>query len=111
MGLSSLFLILLVILLVVILALPEGRGGLQRGDDWLGEMFRGGQLVDYLLRNVLLLFIGIENRRAVLRAYIRPLPIQLRRVMRIFHEKFHQLAVARLFWIEGHLNSLGMAAL
>src|SRR5438128_2539597 len=51
------------------------------------------QLIDISLRNALLLFVTIEDCRAILRPGIGPLAIQFSRVMRDRKEDFEKLAI------------------
>ena len=72
---------------------------LQRADlghDRLLVDFGGVELGDIGLRDLLLLVVGGEDRRAVLRAAVRPLPVQLRRVVHDREEDLQDLAVADL---------------
>ena len=69
---------------------------LQRHDrrhDRPREDLRVSQLLDVRRRDLLLLVVDVEDRRAILRAVVRPLPIQLRRVVRDGEEDLQQLAV------------------
>ena len=62
-----------------------GIKGLQWDDlshNRAGENLGPLQLRDVRLGDSLLLVAAIENRRAILAARVRPLPVQLRRVVR-----------------------------
>src|ERR1700719_2654359 len=69
------------IVLVISLGLIEGLQRDDLGDDWTVEDMGLVQLVDVGLGHALLLVIGVKDRRAVLPARVRTLPIQLRRVV------------------------------
>ncbi len=66
------------------------------------------QLRDVGLRNPLLVVVLIEDRRPVRRAHIRPLPVQLRRIVRHRKEDAQQLPVRDLRRIVDHLHRLGV---
>ncbi len=51
-----------------------------------------------------------ENRGAVLRSVVRPLAVELGRVVTL-KEGSEQLAIGNLFWIEFDLDCLGVARL
>src|SRR5690348_8033643 len=50
----------------------------------------------------------IENRRAVLLPDVRPLPVQLRRIVHL-PEQVEQLLIGNLLWIELHFDSFGVS--
>jgi len=91
-----------------------GIEGLQRhdlGDDAVREDPR---LID--LRNVgfgdaLLLVVCIEDGRAVLRAFVGSLAIELRRVVSHREEYSQQLAVSDLRWVVHNLDGFGLPCL
>src|SRR5258707_11141160 len=86
---------LLEIALVVLLGRPEGRRVLDLGDDRLLERARFRQRRDLLACDARLLRRGGENDRAVLRAVIRSLVIELGRVVHL-EEQTDQLPVRAL---------------
>src|SRR5438105_10355645 len=53
--------------------------------------------------------ILVKNRRAVLPAEIRALPVQLRRIVGYAKEHFKKLSVGDLGWIECDLNRFGVS--
>jgi hypothetical protein len=94
--------------LVVGLGREEGLVHLDFGDD--GGVKDAGlvELADIGLGGIGLCGAGREDRRPVLRADIRPLAVQLGRVVRDREEDLQQLPIADLLWVEGHLDGLGV---
>ena len=83
------------------------RAGL--GDDRLLEHVGGVELRDVVLRGLRLRFGLRENLRAILRAAVRPLAVELRRVVRHREIDLQELAVGNFLGVEGHLDAFGMA--
>src|SRR5579885_2639156 len=69
------------VILVVVLCRIERREGLERGDNRTGKDLGLCQLPDFGLRSASFGFIGVEDRRPILRADIVVLTIELGRVM------------------------------
>ena len=65
------------------------------------------EFLDFRFRLTTLVFVGIKNGRAVLRANVAPLAIQLRWVVGI-EKNVEQLIVADLLWIVRNSNHLGV---
>src|SRR5579863_6040201 len=95
---------LLEILLVIFLGAPELGGGHDLGHDGPRKTalrgVAGGARFRFLFRRV------IENDRTVLRAHVRPLPVQRRRVV-IVPEDFEQVVVADYVRVKSHLDHFG----
>jgi hypothetical protein len=68
------------------------------------------KLLDDLFRNGFLLFAVIEDGGTVLRAHVRTLPVQCRRVMYV-EENLQDFPVRNLSRVEGHPDSFGMTGL
>src|SRR3954471_4260714 len=85
----------------------RGYLGGERG----GKYFLLSQLRDIVLGYALLLVVGIEDRRAVLRSLVRTLAVQLRGIVRNREKHSQQFTVCNLRRIEDHLNGLGVAGL
>ena len=77
----------------------------------LPKNFRLIQLRNVSLGNLLLLIIPVENHRPVLRAFIRPLPVHLRRIERHREEHPQQLSISHLRRIVNNLHRLRMSGL
>ena len=69
----------------------------------------GSQLLDVCLGDALLLVAGVEDLRAVLRAFIGTLTIQFRRIVSHREVNLQKLAEGDLRGIEGDLDGLGVA--
>ena len=67
------------------------------------------ELRDIILRNFLLCLALRENFRAILRAGVGALAVELRRVVRDREIDLQDLAVGNLLRVEGHLNGFGVA--
>src|SRR5581483_9991093 len=78
------------------------------GDDRALPRLRRIELRDVVPRDLRLRLALRENLRAVLRARVRSLAVELRRVVRDREEDLQNLAVGHLLRIEGHLHSLGV---
>src|SRR5216683_6866250 len=70
------------VVLVIVLGAKEGFEGHDLGDNFPGIDLGGIELLDVGAGDALLFLIGIENGRAILRAVVRPLAIELRGVVR-----------------------------
>ena len=92
------------VILVISLGGIERREGTDLGDDRVRINLGLTELLDVRLRHALLVVVGEKDRRAILRAVIRPLAVQLRRVMRDRKEDPQQLAIGDLRRIVGHLD-------
>ncbi len=79
--------------------------------DGPSENFSLIQLINVGLCNALLVFVSIKDSRAIVRTLVRPLPIQLGRVMGHGKEHLEELTIRDLRWIIGNLDRFGMAAL
>ena len=79
------------------------------GDDRPPERLRRAELGDIGIGDFLLLRIGREDRGSVLRADIRSLPVQLRRIVRHGEEYLQELAIADSLRIVGDLDRFGVA--
>ena len=88
---------------------------LQRHDlrhDRAGKRFCLVKLGNVRLGNMLLLVVGVENRRPILRAGVWSLAITLCRIMGQFRlENFEKLPVRNLRRVEGDLHGFGVAGL
>jgi hypothetical protein len=89
--------------LVVLLGAPEGRRRLDRGHDRIPQAPLHS--LDHPARRLRLL-VGVgEDHRAVLVADVRALPVELRGVVDLEVLR-HQVLVAHLVRVEGHLGDL-----
>jgi hypothetical protein len=95
--------------LVVLLGHVERRQRLQRRHDRPGEDAGPVDLVDVRLGDPLLVGVGVEDRRAVLRPDIRALAVQGGRVVGHREEQLQDLAVADRARVESDLDGLGVA--
>ena len=66
---------------MIVLGRVKGLERLERGDDRSRKQLRLVEFGDVALRDLLLLVVGDEDRRAVLRALVRPLVVQLGRIV------------------------------
>ena len=96
------------VVLMVVLRRIERPPRLDGGDDLPVEHPRLAELVDVGLRHLRLRRILRKDRRAILRARVRPLPVQLRRIVRHREIDLQQLAIADLFRIERHRHRFGV---
>ena len=69
------------------------------------------QLRDVVLADLLLLVVGVEDGGAVGRTYIRPLAIELRRVVDHGKEDLQQLAIGDLRRVENNLYRFRMSGI
>src|SRR4051812_18004561 len=99
------------VILVIRLGWIERLQRRHLGGDRARKYFLLSQLRDIGLGYALLLVVGIEDRRAVLRSLVRTLAVQLRGIVRNREKHSQQLAVCNLRRIEDHLNGLGVAGL
>ena len=97
------------VVLVIRLGGVERRQRDHLGDDLLRVALGGVELGDVLLGRFLLRRVGIEHRRAVLRAVVGVLAVQLRRIVHDREEDLQQRAVAHLLRVVGDLHRLGVA--
>ena len=67
------------------------------------------ELRDVVLRDLRLLCALRKNLRAILRAAVRALTVELRRVVRDREIDLQDLAVGHLMRVEGHLHAFGVA--
>jgi len=67
---------------MIVLGAIECPARFDRGDDGRFEHVRGIELGDVGLRHPRLLIVRRENRRAILRAFVRALAVELGRIMR-----------------------------
>ena len=81
------------VVLMVSLGLVESFEGDDLRHDWPLEGFRAVGALDVILGGLPLFFVGVEDRRAVLLAAVRPLAVLLRRVVRDGEGKIEQLRV------------------
>ena len=79
--------------------------------DRTREILCLGQLIDVRGRFLFLSVVAIEDRRAILRADVRPLAIELRRIVRDGEEHLEQFAVRHDRRIVHDANRLGVAGL
>ena len=97
------------IVLMVGLRIVEPLQRHDLGDDGAPEHARCLELGDVAVGHALLVGVGIEDGRTVLRAGIRPLPVQFRRVMRDGKEHLQELPVADARRVVENMHRLGMA--
>ena len=95
--------------LVIRLCRIEHGEGLDLGDDGLLEDLPLRQAGNIGLHRPLLLGTSKEHCRPILRAHVRPLTIQLGRVVRDHEEHLQQLLQAHLARIKHHLNRLSVS--
>ena len=69
------------VVLVIVLGGEKGFKGFDFGDDAVRVDFRDVELRDVGFGDALLRIGGVQNGGAVLRAYVRILPVELRRVV------------------------------
>src|SRR4051794_3206360 len=81
------------IVLVVGLGFMESVERRELSGQDSGKRLRLIKLIDVRVRDALLLISRIENRRTILRAGVRPLPIYLGRIVGHGKENFEQLSV------------------
>src|SRR5215468_6096413 len=94
------------VILMVVLRLVERAEGHHLGHDRTIESLRVAELLDVRGRGLFLLFRRVENRRSVLRAYVRSLPVELRRVVDDGEEDLEQGSVRDFRRVEDHANRL-----
>ena len=92
------------IVLMIVFGAIECLQRFHLGHDRAGEGMRLAEFRDIGLGGPLLDIAGGENLGAVLRALVRPLPVQLCRVMRHREIDLQQAAVGDLLWIEGDFD-------
>src|SRR6185369_1993659 len=97
------------VILVISLGWIEGRQRRHLRDDPARENMRRFQLRDVALGHLFLAVVGEENGGPVLRARVRPLAIELRRIVRHREVDLQQLAVRDLLRIVSDLHRFGMA--
>ena len=88
---------------MIVLRLVEFRQRLQRGHDRRGEQLVPLDLLDIGLGYRLLRVVAVEDRRAVLRALVVALPVELRRIVGDGEEQLEDLAVAEAARVVGDL--------
>src|SRR5262249_23364619 len=96
---------------ILVIGLGREERGLHRaglGHDRAPERLRRIELRDVVLRDLRLRLALRENLRPILRAGVRALAVELRRVVRHRKEDLQDLPVGHLFRIEGHLHGFGM---
>src|SRR3954451_2018890 len=96
------------VVLVVVLSTVEALQGRNLSNDATLKHFRTIQLRDISIRNPLLIITDIKDRRAIRRAYIWPLPVELRGIVGHGKEDAQEFAVGNLGGIVNHFNGLGM---
>src|SRR5215212_4795132 len=79
-----------------------------RGHDGRAEHPGVVQLLDVSPGDARLIGVGRKDRRSVLRPFIRPLPIELGRVVRDGKEDLEQPSVADDAWIEDDAHRFGV---
>ena len=94
--------------LVVILGRIELLQRDNLGDDRFGKSLRIGKLTDEFFRGLLLLLIGVKDRRAVLAAGIRALAVELGGIVRHTEKYLQQLLIGNLRRIEMDAHRFGM---
>ena len=97
---------------VLVIGLGREECGLHRaglGHDRALPGFRRIELRDIGLRDLRLRLALRENLRAIVRAGVRALAVELRRVVRDREEDLQDLAVGNLLRVEGHLHGFGVA--
>src|SRR5262249_59268051 len=72
--------------------------------DRLSEDFGAVELVDIGLGDAALVVVGVKNRGAILPAFVPPLPVQLRWIMRALEKYFQVLDQGYLGRIEKDAN-------
>src|SRR4029077_17696477 len=100
------------VLEVVLMVSLRWVEGLQRdnlGNDWLRINFCGIELSDVGFGDFSLLVVCVKNGRAVLRARVGSLPIELGGVVADGKENHQNLAVGNLRRIEDDFDGFGMA--
>jgi hypothetical protein len=100
--------VLLVVILVALLGAIEGIERFDLGHDIVVVGVAGIEFGDERLGLFLLVVAVREDRRAVLRAHIRSLPVELGRVVN-GEKHLEQVAVADLVGVVLDLDDLGMA--
>src|SRR5204863_8446379 len=96
------------VVLVVALSTVEALQGRNLSNDATLKHFRIVQLRDISIRNPLLIVTEIKDRRAIRRAYIWPLPVELRGIVGHGKEDAQQVAVGNFGGLVNHFNGLGM---
>ena len=96
---------------MIVLGAIEGLARLDRGDDRRAERVGRIELRDIGLRHPRLFVVHGEDRRAVLRALVRALPVELGRIMRDREIDLQDAAVGDLARIEGDLDRFRVAGL
>src|SRR5262249_15455509 len=86
----------------------EGAAGFEGGDDLAAEAARLAQLVDIRLGDARLLLAGREDGRAILRADIRTLAIELRGIVHHREVDLQQAAIAHLARVVDDADGFGM---
>ena len=97
-----------VVFLMVILGGVELGQGLQGGDDGVSEHLGLVQFLDENRSFLLLPLVGVENRRAILRAHVAALAIECGGVVGGKEDR-HQVAKGNLRRIEFDFDDLGVA--
>src|SRR5262245_46775389 len=98
---------LLMVTLMILFSAPESFRGCDIRRNPTAETPGLLQVIDCGLRQILLLFIVIEDNTAILRAEIRPLPVHLRRVVNL-EENAQQHLIRNLLGIVSHFHGLGV---
>src|SRR5581483_7468258 len=96
------------ILLVVVLRFPEGWGRGNLGHHWSGVTATALQVFLGLARRRLLLPIVHEDGGPILRADVRSLAVQRRRIV-VLPKDLEQRFITDLGWVVFHLHRLGVA--
>jgi hypothetical protein len=96
------------VFLVVVFGKKEVCRWLQGGDNWTWPGARRVEFGNHLFGFMMLVFRGVEDHRAILRAHVVALAVQRGGIMN-GKENFEQVAIAQLARIESDPHHLGMA--
>ena len=96
------------VVLMILFSLVELLGSFKlSGNSLTAEAIRLRLSLDEFPRRPELLIVNRKDRRAILRTYIRPLPVKLRSVVNL-EESLKQFIVAHPIRIERHPNGFRM---
>src|SRR5215470_11400818 len=102
--------VLLQVVLVLGLGLPEGPGGLNRGDHLARPQAGGVDVGDRVLGDLLLRVAGVEDGRPVAGPHVVALPVERGRVVDL-EEELEQVPIGDLLRVEDDLDGLGVGAM